>query len=68
MLQLNIYRIKNLVDTSFPLVIMLILKYRIASNYGPGIYLFLTRLQNETDDYYRKKHVLLIICDASDEL
>ena len=28
---------------------------------------FLTRPLNETDDYYRKKHVLFIICDASDE-
>ena len=29
---------------------------------------FLTRPLNETDDYYRKKHMLFIICDASDEL
>ena len=28
---------------------------------------FLTRPLNETDTYYRKKHVLFIICDASDE-
>ena len=28
---------------------------------------FLTRLLNETDDYYWKKHVLFIICDASNE-
>ena len=27
----------------------------------------LTRLLNETDDYYRKKYVLFIICDASNE-
>ena len=29
---------------------------------------FLTRPQNETDDYYWKKHVLFVTCDASDEL
>ena len=28
---------------------------------------FLTRPLNEIDDYYRKKHMLFIICDASDE-
>ena len=28
---------------------------------------FLPRLLNETDDYYLKKHVLFIICDASNE-
>ena len=28
---------------------------------------FLSRPLNETDDYYRKKHMLFIICDASDE-
>ena len=28
---------------------------------------FLTRPLNETDIYYQKKHVLFIICDASDE-
>ena len=28
---------------------------------------FLTRPLNEIDDYYRKRHMLFIICDASDE-
>ena len=28
---------------------------------------FLTRLLNEIDDYYWKKHMLFIICDASNE-
>ena len=28
---------------------------------------FLTRPLNETDDYYWKKYVLFIFCDASDE-
>ena len=28
---------------------------------------FLTKPLNETDVYYRKKHVLFIICDASNE-
>ena len=27
----------------------------------------LTRALSDTDVYYRKKHILLIICDASDE-
>ena len=48
MLQLDIYRIKILVDTSFPLVIMLILKYRVAANYGPGIYFFPTIFNQAT--------------------
>ena len=28
---------------------------------------FLTRPLNEIDDYYQKKHVLFIICDASNQ-
>ena len=29
---------------------------------------FITRTLNKTDVYYQKKHMLLIICDASNEL
>ena len=42
-------------------------KYFIASNYTPYIYFFLTKPLNKTDVYFRKKHVLCIICDASDK-
>ena len=40
---------------------------RITARVFISLQRFLTRPLNETDDYYQKKHMLFIICDASNE-